>query len=48
MKELTLRYKVLGFSIEFKDLLGTNLDLATLPLSYFCHFSAIVWEIGEI
>ncbi len=26
MKELTLRSKILGFSMEFKDLLGSNLD----------------------
>ena len=26
MKELTLRSKILGFSMEFKDPLGSNLD----------------------
>ncbi len=35
MKELTLESKILGFSIEFNDLLCDNLDLATLSLSFF-------------
>ena len=35
MKELTLRSKILGFSMEFKDLLGSNLDKAVLSLSFF-------------
>ncbi len=26
MKELTLRSKILGFSMELKDLVGSNLD----------------------
>ncbi len=33
--ELTTMSKILGFSMEFKDLLGTNLDQATLSLSFF-------------
>ncbi len=35
MKELTLRYKILGFSMDFNDLLGANLHLPTLSLSFF-------------
>ncbi len=35
MKELNLRSIILGFLIEFIDLLGSNLDLATLSLSFF-------------
>ena len=35
MKELTLGSKILGFSMEFNDLLGASLDLATLSLSFF-------------
>ncbi len=35
MKELTLGSRILGFSMEFNDLLGASLDLATLSLSYF-------------
>ena len=30
MKELALRSKILGFSMEFTDLLGSNLDIAAL------------------
>ncbi len=30
MKELNLRFKILCFFMEFKDLLGSNLDLAIL------------------
>ena len=51
MKALTLRSKILGFSMECNDhlqVLGTTLDFATRSLSFFCHFYAIVWEIGEI
>ncbi len=35
MKAMYLRSKIVGFFIKFKDLLGSNLDLATLPLSFF-------------
>ena len=35
MKELTLRSKIWGFFMEFKDLSERNLDLATLSLSFF-------------
>ncbi len=35
MKELALGSKNLGFFIEFKDLLDSNLDLASLFLSFF-------------
>ena len=35
MKELHLGSKILDFFIEFKDLLGSNLNLATLSLSFF-------------
>ncbi len=35
MTELTLGSKNLGFFIEFQDLLDSNLDLATLLLSFF-------------
>ncbi len=35
MKELTFRSRILGFLIEFKDLLDSNLDLAVLLLSFF-------------
>ncbi len=35
IKELYLRCKILDFSIKFKDLLGCNLNLATLSLSFF-------------
>ncbi len=31
MKELILKSIILGFFMEFTDLLGSNLDLATLP-----------------
>ncbi len=34
LKELTLRSKILGFSMEFNDLLGTNLGLATVSLPF--------------
>ncbi len=48
MKALVLGSKILSFFMEFEDLLDSNLDLATLPLSFFWHSYAIVWEIGEI
>ena len=35
MKELYLRSKNLGFLMEFQDLLGSNLYLATLWISFF-------------
>ncbi len=35
MKELNLGSIILGFFMEFTDLLGSNLDLATLSLSFF-------------
>ena len=35
MKELIHKSKILGFSMEFNDLLCANLDLATLSLSFF-------------
>ncbi len=35
MKELYLGSKILDFFIKFKDLLGSNLHLATLSLSFF-------------
>ena len=34
MKELNLRSTILGFFMEFKDLLGSNLDLTTMSLSF--------------
>ena len=35
MKELALGSKILGFSMEFNDLLGASLDFATLSLTFF-------------
>ena len=35
IKELNLRSIILGFLMEFTDLLGSNLDLATISLSFF-------------
>ena len=35
MKELNLRSIILGFFMEFTDLLDSNLDLATPSLSFF-------------
>ncbi len=35
MKELYLGSKILDFFIKFKHLLGNNLNLATLSLSFF-------------
>ncbi len=35
MKELTLGSRILGFSMEFNDLLGASLNLATLSISFF-------------
>ncbi len=35
MKALYLRSKILDFFIKFKDLLGSNLNLADLSLSFF-------------
>ncbi len=35
MKELYLGSKVLDFFIKFKDLLGSNLNLVSLSLSFF-------------
>ncbi len=35
MKELYLGSKILGFFMKLKDLLGSNLDLATRSLSFF-------------
>ena len=35
MKELKLGSKISGFFMKFKDLLGSNLDLAALSLSFF-------------
>ena len=35
MKELYLRSKILGFFMEFQDLLGSNLYLAIPCLSFF-------------
>ncbi len=35
MKELQLRSNILCFLTEFKDLLGSNLDLTTLSISFF-------------
>ena len=35
MNELTLGSKILRFSMEFNDLLGARLNLATLSLSVF-------------
>ncbi len=37
MKELYLGSKILDFFIKFKDLLGSNLNLATPSLSFFWH-----------
>ena len=49
--DLYLGSKILGFFVKFKDLLhvlGSNLHLAALSLSFFLHSQAIVWEIREI
>ncbi len=35
MKELNLGSRIVGFFMEFRDLLVSNLDLATLSLSLF-------------
>ncbi len=35
MKELDLGSKILAFFIKFKDLLGSNLNSATLSVSFF-------------
>ena len=43
MKELNLRSIILGFFMEFTDLLGSNLDLATLSLSFF-DISMLLYE----
>ena len=35
MKKMTHKSKILGFPMEFNDLLCANLDLAILSLSFF-------------
>ena len=35
MKELFLGSEILGFFMKFKDLFGSNLDQATISLSFF-------------
>ena len=48
MKELTLEFIILGFSMEFNGLLGASLDLATLPFSFCVIFMLLYGKDAKL